>query len=163
MKTTRRKYYVYAGYYELWITDKILRRPMVYISWHTSLENAIETAETFDPDAAVCLDKDLKDEYISLMSSRLEHLSTENFDKYIEETAFFNGNDYCIKDGLAECTLICLCKRCNCKLNTHDAVDIANWIQTKTGKPAKRIYSLLVNKTYEETANYLKSINLPID
>ena len=48
-----RKFYLYAGYYELFISNRPLRRPYSFISWHKSLDAAQRAAEKFDPDAHV--------------------------------------------------------------------------------------------------------------
>lgn len=53
------KYYLYAGYYELWISNKRLRAPLALISWHKSLEAAQRAAEKYDDWATVILDADL--------------------------------------------------------------------------------------------------------
>lgn len=39
------KIYLYAGYYELYITDKPMTRPYVLVSWHKSVEAAERAAE----------------------------------------------------------------------------------------------------------------------
>lgn len=48
-----RKFYLYAGYYELFISNRPLRRPYSFISWHKSLDAVQRAAEKFDPDAHV--------------------------------------------------------------------------------------------------------------
>ena len=50
MKTKRTKFYLYAGYYEMFITDRPLNKPYVLISWHYSLEAAERAAERAHPD-----------------------------------------------------------------------------------------------------------------
>lgn len=57
-----KKYYLYAGYYELWISDRVLGAPLTLISWHKSLENAANAAERYDEDAAIIIDERLKEE-----------------------------------------------------------------------------------------------------
>lgn len=46
-----KNYYVYAGYYELILTDKKLEKPYIFLSMHKSLEKAIFSATKFDSDA----------------------------------------------------------------------------------------------------------------
>lgn len=47
----KKNYYVYAGYYELILTDKKLEKPYIFLSMHKSLEKAIFSATKFDSDA----------------------------------------------------------------------------------------------------------------
>lgn len=49
-KTPRKKIYLYAGYYEMFITDRPLDKPYVLISWHYSVEAATRRAEKEHPD-----------------------------------------------------------------------------------------------------------------
>lgn len=56
MKT---RYYLYAGYYELWISPKRLGAPLTPISWHKSLEAAEKAAERYDEYATVIYDAEL--------------------------------------------------------------------------------------------------------
>lgn len=46
-----KNYYVYAGYYELILTDKKLEKPYIFLSMHKSLEKAIFSATKYDSDA----------------------------------------------------------------------------------------------------------------
>lgn len=48
MKKT--KIYLYAGYYEMFITDRQLDKPYTLISWHYSVERAEERARKEHPD-----------------------------------------------------------------------------------------------------------------
>lgn len=57
-----KRYYLYAGYYELWISDRVLGAPLTPISWHESLENAINAAGRYDEDAHIIIDERLRDE-----------------------------------------------------------------------------------------------------
>lgn len=59
------RYYIYAGYYEFWISDRKLARPLVYEGWCRTLENAQERCWRMDPDACICYaDGDVRDEAI---------------------------------------------------------------------------------------------------
>lgn len=62
----RKKYYIYAGYYELWISDIKLGRPLTYMGFAYSLENAQLRCEKIDPDVCVCYSESLKDEVGSM-------------------------------------------------------------------------------------------------
>lgn len=47
-----KKIYLYAGYYEMYITDVPMPKPYTLISWHKSVDAAINRAEKehpFDP------------------------------------------------------------------------------------------------------------------
>ena len=46
----RKKIYLYAGYYEMFITDTPLGKPYSLISWHYSVENAEKNAKRLHPD-----------------------------------------------------------------------------------------------------------------
>lgn len=46
----KQKIYLYAGYYEMFITDCPLDKPYVLISWHYSPEAAAKRAEKEHPD-----------------------------------------------------------------------------------------------------------------
>ena len=39
------KYYIYAGYYEIYITEKKIGDPYVYLGYSTSIDKAIRRAE----------------------------------------------------------------------------------------------------------------------
>ena len=46
----RKKIYLYAGYYEMFITDSPMDKPYELISWHWKLDRAIKRAEKEHPD-----------------------------------------------------------------------------------------------------------------
>lgn len=48
-KTPRTKIYLYAGYYEMFITDRPLNKPYALISWHYSTDAAVRRAEKEHP------------------------------------------------------------------------------------------------------------------
>lgn len=57
-----RKIYVYAGYYELFITDKELPKPYVWLSTHDEVWEAEDWAFDEDPDVTHIIDCDLEEE-----------------------------------------------------------------------------------------------------
>lgn len=57
-----RKIYVYAGYYELFITDKELPNPYVWLGTFDNMEEAEEYALEEDDYATHIIDADLRDE-----------------------------------------------------------------------------------------------------
>jgi len=59
MRTAQKWIYLFAGYYELIITDKLLPAPYILISRHKSVSNAEIAGERFDPDAWVNYDEDI--------------------------------------------------------------------------------------------------------
>lgn len=58
MKETT-KYYLYAGYYEFWISTKKLGAPLTLISWHRSIDAAERRAEKEDNWANIIYDSDI--------------------------------------------------------------------------------------------------------
>ena len=56
-KTT--KYYLYAGYYEFWISTKELCAPLTLMSWHRSIQAAERRAEKEDDLANIIYDSDI--------------------------------------------------------------------------------------------------------
>ena len=49
------KFYVYAGYYELYVSAKPMDMPGYFFqSWHRKIERAIEKAESFDDTVHYC-------------------------------------------------------------------------------------------------------------
>lgn len=59
-----KKYFLYAGYYELIFSTKPLDKPYVFLSWHKSIKNAEKAAQKFDADANYVFENaDLRLEY----------------------------------------------------------------------------------------------------
>lgn len=83
----QKKYYIYAGYYELWISDIKLGCPLTYISSAYSLEDAQAQCEKYDLDAEICYSKSLKSE----LREQYDHLDDEDFESSFP---FFNEQEY---------------------------------------------------------------------
>lgn len=65
MKKEKKNYYVYAGYYELILTDKKLEKPYVFLSMHKSLEKAIFSATKYDSEVNFVFGtEEIRKEYI---------------------------------------------------------------------------------------------------
>lgn len=62
MKDKPKTYYLYAGYYELWISPKKLGAPLVLISSHRTQKKAQRAAERYDDWAHIIWDADLADD-----------------------------------------------------------------------------------------------------
>ena len=71
-----KKFYVYAGYWEVYISTQPLPAPYVLQSTHRKIERALETAEKFDVSIIYC--ENVKDDlpaflYESLQESGYEY------------------------------------------------------------------------------------------
>lgn len=64
----RQIYYIYAGYYELIITEQKIGRPYVYQAYAYSLEGAMARCEKIDSDAGIVYSHNLKDEVLAHFS-----------------------------------------------------------------------------------------------
>lgn len=61
----KKKYYVFAGYYELILSDRKLEKPYIFLSWHKSLEKAVFAATKFDSEPNfVFSSEEVRNEYI---------------------------------------------------------------------------------------------------
>ena len=71
MKTN--KIYLYAGYYEMFITDRPLGSPYVLISWHKSVEAAEKRAQKEHPGDAYYFKTNLyPDDYHFVLESYID-------------------------------------------------------------------------------------------
>lgn len=82
----KQKYYIYAGYYELIITEQKIGRPYIYQGFAYSLDGAIRRCEKIDEDAGIVYSHNLKDELRSLYDwwgeeelSQVAWLETEKY------------------------------------------------------------------------------------
>lgn len=72
-KQPRKKIYLYAGYYEMYITDRPLDRPYSLISWHYSVEAAERAAQKIHPDDHYYFKVDLfPDDYHYVLESYID-------------------------------------------------------------------------------------------
>lgn len=69
-----KRFYLYAGYYELHLTRHKLPAPFVFISGHNKISKAIERAERFDSDAQIIAYADSADEIAKAMGIEKETL-----------------------------------------------------------------------------------------
>lgn len=73
MKNMRTKIYLYAGYYEMFITDRPLDKPYTLISWHYSVEAAEKRAMKEHPDDRVYFKTNLfPDDYHYVLESYID-------------------------------------------------------------------------------------------
>ena len=63
----RKKFYLYAGYYEMYITDQPLGDPYSLISWHYSVEAAWKRAEKEHPDDPYFFKKEIYPEDLNFV------------------------------------------------------------------------------------------------
>lgn len=138
------KYRLYAGYYELWISTRVLRRPLLELSSHRSLAAAIRAAERTDPDADLCFDESIREEaeayYIDEFGLGPEDIGLVTFD----------GGELDISRGLSELTLDNLGRGLDCKVSPHDLRDIVNYLHAKTRQGARRLSALCAGRTYRD-------------
>lgn len=151
-----KRYYVYAGYYEVWISDKVLRRPLMYQGWHKSLDAAIVHAESMEPEA-VCFDESLRDE----VTAYYEFIP---WDENPDALPFFDGRSYDIRNGLSDLTLEYLkCEACRDTVpSVDDKNDIVSFLKEKTGVGLKRLYAKYRNFTYGQLRGILAPFLAPV-
>ena len=138
------KYRLYAGYYELWITTRVLRRPLLELSSHRSLAAAVRKAESIDPDAAICFDESLREE------AEVHYIDEFGLSPEDIRVATFDGAEYDIARGLSELTLDNLRQGFDCKASPHDLRDIMNYLHAKTRQAARRLSALCAGRTYRD-------------
>lgn len=148
---TMKKYYVYAGYYEIWITDRVLRRPLQYQGWHKCLDAAIRHAGQADPEA-VCFDESIRREVLEHFAYCHDPLTDEPC-----PFAFFDGARYSIANGLTETTGEYFKHAGRYTPRGQDLWDIMQWLHYKTGEGLKKLFLLHGNKTYDELLPVLKA------
>lgn len=88
MKT--KKYYVYCGYYEIWISDRRLGRPLVYQGWNKTIGAAIDRAERIDEDTTICFDESVAEDALEFYYGVWE--------EGVQTVPTFNGEEYEIKN-----------------------------------------------------------------
>ena len=130
------KYYVYAGYYEIYVSDRPLRRPLMFQGWHKSLERALEHADSFD--VSVLYDESILDECCAYYGS-----DPEDFDS-------FDGAEYSIENGFTDFTKGCFDLCGNTVPGGQDRNDIFEWLHWKTGLGLRKLIRLHGDKTYDE-------------
>lgn len=138
-----KKYYVYAGYYEAWITDRILRRPLVYLGSHRTLGAAVRHAERLDPEA-ILFDESIRDEAERLPGFRSANPWKET------EIPTFNGSAHSITNGLTPLTGEHFRCAAGSLPDPQDMQDILQWIHHLTGAGIRKLRSRLRGKTYSE-------------
>ena len=144
----KRTFYLYAGYYELYITDRRLSRPYLLVSTHRRFDTAKKAAVHYDPDVHIIYDNSVKEEYIN-------DFIKEN-GPYFEEseilgfTTFFDGADYDPTKRLTQYTVDRLRHQFDSKATFQCVQDITAFLAAKTGKAFRTLWGRLYGKTYKE-------------
>ena len=137
-----KKYRLYAGYHELWITEKQLGRPLIPLSWHKSLFNAIKAAVKEDNAAVICFDRSLKKEVMKHYGLTEENVMTQ--------VPFFNGKEYDVTKRISPVTEDNLKRQLDCNISYHDARDIVFFLRSKTKKTLKTLIDTVKGHTYKQ-------------
>lgn len=149
----KKKYYLFAGYYELWITDRVLRRPLLLISTHFSFEKAFQAAERYDEEASMCYDTSIRSD----VEAYFAHVDSE----VISRMPFFDGSDYSIEHGLTDYTVEAV-KACPQLQPTAQCLsDIINFLHAKGSVSLRKARALCQGKTYGELGCLVQNL-IPI-
>lgn len=147
--TMSKSYFVYAGYYELLITDKTLSRPYTLLSAHRTLGKAITTAERYDADAQIIYDRDLREEVVEHFIETCPWIALNEPE---EEFTFFDGNEVSIAGGLTDVTLQALSHPATRTMqpSVPDFTDIVNFIACRTRESVRSLRRRLQGKPYQD-------------
>ncbi len=142
----RKTFYLYAGYYELFLSDRPLRCPLTLQSKHKSIGGAVRKAESYDDTihADERLAPDLHDYYGDYIPIHMMKL-----DKYSIERGYtaYTGMHFR------------LCP--DAKPVGQDWNDLMQWIAHLTGTDVRKAVSLHGEKTYGELRSVLHDIRKP--
>lgn len=144
----KRKFYLYAGYYELYITDRRLSRPYLLVSTHRRFDTAKKAAVHYDPDAHIIYDNSVKEQYIDDF--------IQEYGPYFDESeilgfaTFFDGADYDPAKRLTKYTVERLERQFDSKATFQCVQDITAFLVAKTGKAFRTLWNKLYGKTYKE-------------
>lgn len=140
----KKKYYLYAGYYKLYITDKLLRRPYTLLSTHRSFPAAWKAAEKKDPEEGVFVDMSLRND-----STALFHMASNAM-------PVFDGKSRSIENGLSDYTLDRAFDTPDCQPTAQCLTDYTHLLHVKGGLSLRRSRSLCQGKTYRQLDELLK-------
>ena len=73
----KKKFYVYAGYYELYISSEPMPAPYMFQRWFWKIERAIKYAESWDDTIQYC--ENVKDDLPTMLAEMLEQDEYEYF------------------------------------------------------------------------------------
>lgn len=149
----KRKFFLYAGFYEMLITDRRLRRPYSLVSTHRSLEAAEEAARRNDPDQTTVYDQNIKKD-VAEAYPMLEDINI---------LPFFDGGESAIEKGLSDYTLERLRRKYDCKATFLCLCDIAAWLALKTGRAMRTISKQIAEMTYAQLYEIVKPFIPDID
>ena len=144
----KRTFYLYAGYYELLITDRRLGRPFLLLSTHRQFNTALKAAKHNDPDANLVYDKSVKKDAINnFIEENGDYLEMEEI---LSCLTFFDGSAYDPTKRLTQYTVDRLERQFDCKATFQCVQDITAFLAAKTGKAFRTLWNNLKGKTYKE-------------
>lgn len=146
----KRKYFLYAGYHELWISEKQLGRPLTYIGYARTLSGAIAKAQRYDPDVCVCFDRSLRAELKEYYEEQDFICDEETVNKLMDESYFLNGDKYDLGKGICELTAECLKNKFEIRLSFPDIREIAMFLHYKTKESFRNITRKITGRTYRD-------------
>ncbi len=139
MRNKKTTYKVYAGYYEVYVTTHVLRRPFTLLSSHRKLSTALKAAEKHD--VSVIYDTALRSQVATHYDTTPEQLQWMHF---------FDGKEQSIDNGLAEITLDNLCRELDVQPCAADALDMANYKARHEKISLKKALTLTKGLTYAQ-------------
>ena len=137
--------YVYFGYYEAWISDRILRAPLILHSVHKSLEKAIDEAERAD--VSVCIDRSLESEAREILMSKWDIV--DEYDFRFPFTVF-DGMEHALERGLSERTEDNLRRRLPCVPVGLDIDNLVRFLSMKMHISRAQSARRCEGKTYQQ-------------
>ena len=144
----KRTFYLYAGYYELLITDRRLGRPFLLLSTHRQFNTALKAAKHNDPDANLVYDKSVKKDAINNFIE--ENGDCLEMEEILSCLTFFDGSDYDPTKRLTQYTVDRLRNQFDSKATFQCVQDITAFLAAKTGKTFRTLWGHLYGKTYKE-------------
>lgn len=151
MRNKKTTYKVYAGYYEVYVTTHVLRRPFTLISTHRKLSTALRAAEKHD--VSVIYDTALRNQVATHYDTTPEQLQGLNFfndNEQLQWMHFFDGKEQSIDNGLAEITLDNLNRELNVQPCAADALDMANYMAHREKISHRKALALIEGLTYAQ-------------
>ena len=139
MHKNKTTYKVYAGYYEVYVTTHVLRRPFTLLSTHRKLSTALRAAEKHD--MGIIYDTALRGQIAT-------HYDTTP--GQLQWMHFFDGKEQSIDNGLAEITLDNLSRELDVKPGAADAIDMANYKAHREKISLRKAFALIEGLTYAQ-------------
>lgn len=140
-------YNLYAGYHELLISKRTLRRPYARLSTHRFLRTAIEAADRYDEIPVI--DRDLRRE------AAAHYFGNTIMQEDLRNIPIFNARKNDIANGLTPYTLDGLKRRLPCAIDGLDRRDVVNYLALKKGITTKKALALIDGKSYGDVKDIL--------